>query len=234
MEYKILGDSDCPLVHIDLCRDETVLIERGSMAYMSNVAISGKMNTEKKGMAGFFSAIGRSLVSGESMFITEAVGTADDGMIGIAPSIPGKIMSLNVGKRQYCLNTGAFLACDSTVKYNLVSQSIGKALFGGTGGLFVMETAGEGEMLVNAFGDILELEVTPDRPLIIDNEHVVAWDSSLDYQIQVASGTFGFTTGEGLVNNFTGSGKILIQTRNTHSLADEIRKYIPTQSSSSN
>ena len=233
MKYQILGDSDCPLVDIDLCQGETIMIENGSMAYMSNVTINGKMNTEKKGVAGFFSAIGRSLVSGESMFITEAVGDTDDGKIGIAPAIPGKIMSLDVGERQYCLNTGAFLACDSTVRYNLVAQDLGKALFGGTGGLFVMETAGEGEMLVNAFGDILELEVTPDRPLIIDNEHVVAWDSSLDYNIQIASGMFGFTTGEGFVNHFTGYGKILIQTRNTHSLANEIRKFIPTQSSSS-
>ena len=83
------------------------------MAYMSNVTINGRMNTEKKGVAGFFSAIGRSLVSGESMFITEAVGDADDGKIGIAPAIPGKIMSLDVGERQYCLNTGAFLAYGS-------------------------------------------------------------------------------------------------------------------------
>ena len=111
------------------------------------------------------------------------------------------------------------------------SQDLGKAVFGGTGGLFVMETQGEGDLLVSAFGDILELEVTEDRPLIIDNEHVVAWESTLDYHLEIASGTFGFTTGEGIVNNFSGHGKVLIQTRNLHSLADAIRVFIPTQSS---
>ena len=94
-----------------------------------------------------------------------------------------------------------------------------------------METDGEGDILVNAFGDLLEMEVTPERPLRIDNEHVVAWDSTLDYNIQAASGMIGFTTGEGLVNEFHGSGKVLIQTRNLHSLADAIRVFIPTQSS---
>lgn len=93
-----------------------------------------------------------------------------------------------------------------------------------------METTGEGDLFVSAFGDLIELEVTPDRPITIDNEHVVAWDSSLNYSIEVASGTFGFTSGEGLVNRFTGYGKVLIQTRNIHSLADALRPYLPTSS----
>lgn len=233
MRYNIIGDDDCPLVHVELDKGETIKIERGSMVYMSNVSIEGKMNTNKSGIGGLFSAIGRSIASGESMFITEATGTSYNGSIGIAPSIPGKIVNLEIGLNQYCLNTGAFLACDETVNYNLISQSFSKALLGGTGGFFVMETSGQGDLLVNAFGDIIELEVTEDNPIIIDNEHVVAWESCLDYHIEVASGTFGFTTGEGFVNKFTGSGKVLIQTRNVHSLAEEIRKFIPTQSNNS-
>ena len=34
MRYKILGDSDCPLVHIQLDMNEKVKIERGAMAYV--------------------------------------------------------------------------------------------------------------------------------------------------------------------------------------------------------
>ena len=232
MRYNILGDSDCPLVNIELFKGEKVKIESGAMAYMSNVTLNGKMNSSRSGFAGFISAIGRSMVSGENIFITEAIGLNDDGIIGIAPSIPGKIKALEVGSRQYCLNTGAFLACDESVDYNIISQDISKALLGGTGGLFIMETSGTGEVLVNAFGDLLELEVSPNRPITIDNEHVVAWDSNLDYQIEVASGYFGFTTGEGFVNKFSGHGKVLIQTRNIHSLAEDIRRFIPTQSNS--
>ena len=39
--------------------------------------------------------------------------------------------------------------------------------------------------------------VDADHPITIDNEHVVAWSDSLNYEIKIASGTFGFTTGEG-------------------------------------
>ena len=132
------------------------------------------------------------------------------------------------GGKQYRLNTGAFLACDDSVFYNIKRQDIGKAFFGGTGGLFVMETEGNGQVLINAFGDLVVLDITPNAAMAIDNEHVVAWEASLDYNIRVASGTFGFMSGEGLVNEFHGTGKVIIQTRNVHSLADAVAKYIPT------
>lgn len=229
MKYKILGDSDCPLVHIELINGETVKKENGAMAYLSNVELEGKMNSGKKGLGGVLGAIGRSVTSGESIFITHAQGLSDDAFIGIAPATPGKIVSLDVGgNTQYRLNTGAFLACDNGVEYVMKSQSIGKAFMGGTGGFFVMETQGTGNILVSAFGDILTMEITPDKPLTIDNEHVVAWDASLDYDIHVASGTFGFKTGEGVVNEFHGQGKVFIQTRNIHNLADAVRPFIPT------
>lgn len=48
MDYKIKGDSDCPIIEINLQNNETVKIERDSMAYMSNVVIEGKMNSNKK------------------------------------------------------------------------------------------------------------------------------------------------------------------------------------------
>ena len=38
MNYKILGDSDCPVLHIQLKNQESIKIERGCMAYLSNVA----------------------------------------------------------------------------------------------------------------------------------------------------------------------------------------------------
>lgn len=231
MKYTMKGDSDCPMLEAYLQQGETILMERGSMVFMKDVSLEGKVNSKSNGLGGLFGAIGRSLTSGESMFITHATGTTNNGVVGISPAIPGKIHHLSVDAyTQYCLNNGAFVCCDNTVTYEMHSQKLSKAFFGGTGGLFVMETTGTGDLFVSAFGDLLELEVTQDQPLTIDNEHVVAWDASLDYNIEVASGTFGFTSGEGLVNRFTGNGKVLIQTRNLHSLADALRIYLPTNS----
>ena len=232
MRFVLTGDSDCPIARLALSRGESVKIENGSMVYSRGVEIAGGLNSKKKGLGGVLGAIGRSITSGESMFITTATGTVDDGEIAIAPPIPGKIVSLEVGgQQQYRLNTGAFLACDATLDYTMVNQGLGRAVFGGTGGLFVMETNGAGTILVSAFGDILSLDVTPESPLVVDNEHVVAWDASLNYNIQVASGMFGFTTGEGVVNSFNGYGRVYIQTRNLQNLAQAMHPYLPTSAS---
>lgn len=229
MRFVLTGDSDCPIARLALSRGESVKIENGSMVYSRGVEISGGLNSKKKGLGGVLGAIGRSITSGESMFITTATGAVDDGEIAIAPPIPGKIVNLQVGgQQQYRLNTGAFLACDATLDYTMVNQGLGRAVFGGTGGLFVMETNGTGTILVSTFGDILSLDVTPESPLVVDNEHVVAWDASLNYNIQVASGMFGFTTGEGVVNSFNGYGRVYIQTRNLQNLAQAMHPYLPT------
>lgn len=57
---------------------------------------------------------------------------------------------------------------------------------------------------------------------------MVAWDASLNYDIHVASGILGLQLVEGIVNEFHGSGTVLIQTRNVHNLAEAIRPFLPS------
>lgn len=231
MNFELVGDAGFQLAKIYLGNGETAKIENGAMVYMQDVKLEGKLNSNKKGIGGFLGAMAKSLLSDESIFITQVMGTAANGVVAIAPTLPGKIARLEVGAHQYRLNDGAFFACDDSVSYKMQKQNLSQAVFGGSGGLFVMETEGQGDMLIASYGDMVEVECTPAKPVTIDNEHVVAWDASLSYSIEVASGTFGFTTGEGLVNKFTGSGKILIQTRNISALADAVKPFLPDKSS---
>ena len=230
MKYKLSSDGSFPLVIISLDSGEEIRIESGSMVYHNGkITLEGKMNSNGSGgIGGLLKAAARSVVSGEGFFITTARGNASDALVAIAPGSIGKIKELQVGATKWCINDGAFLACDSSVSYNMKKQSVGKAIFSGTGGLFVMETAGEGTMLVNGFGDIIEVELDGTNPFVVDNYHVVAWENTLSYNIKTASGIFGFKTGEGIVNEFTGKGKLLIQTRNLSGLAEMIRPFIPT------
>ena len=154
MKYEFLGDSDCPIARIELADGEQVRIERGSMVYTRGAKIKGKMNSEKKGFKGVFASIGRAMTSGESFFVTTVTGTSNDAEVGVAPTVPGKIIELSChDSQQYYLNTGAFLACDTNMGYKMEAQNVVNAGFGGTGGLFVMRTHGDGTMLANAFGD---------------------------------------------------------------------------------
>ena len=229
MRYIISDSAVFPLIEVTLQRGEQIRIESGAMVYHNgDVHLEGKMNSNGGGgLGGVVKALARSAVSGESFFITTATGTADNAKIALAPGTPGAVRELQLGAMQWRVNDGAFLACDAGVTYNMVRQNLGKAIFGGTGGLFVMETAGAGSMLVNAYGDIMEINLDGSRPLVVDNTHVIAWTSTLQYNIKVASGMFGFTSGEGLVNEFYGAGTLLIQTRNVKSLADMVKPYLP-------
>lgn len=232
MNYTVTKSSAFPLAEISLLSGEEIQIERGCMVYHNGqVELEGKMNSGGAlgGLGGLVKAVGRSLVSGESMFITRAKGLSNTAKLGIAPSAPGEIRELKLGTEQWHVRDSAFLACDGSVSYEMKRQSFGKALFGGTGGFFVMQTRGTGSMLINSYGDLQEVQLDGKNALIVDNTHTVAWSTSLNYEIKVASGTFGFTTGEGLVNEFSGVGTVLIQTRNLQSLAEMLRPFIPSK-----
>lgn len=56
----------------------------------------------------------------------------------------------------------------------------------------LMRTSGTGDVFVNSFGSLVEVTVTLARPISIDNDHVVAWDASLSYDLRIASGNLRF------------------------------------------
>jgi len=224
MNYTIDHSKQNPIAEVTLMRDEEILIERGSMVYQcGNVTLEGILNARgKTGLGGVLSAIGRSMVSGESMFITKARGEVNGAKIAIAPCIPGIIHELFAKPgQQWRINDGAFLACGDEVNYKMERQSVGRA-FLGTGGLFIMTTEGEGPVLIHSCGDVLPLELDGTKSIVVDNDRALAWSETLEYDIKAASGIFGFTTGEGFVNEFHGRGTVLVQTRNLKSIISQV------------
>jgi len=86
-----------------------------------------------------------------------------------------------------------------------------------------METSGQGQVVVAGCGTLFELEVEPNKEVVIDNGHVVCWDSRLNYNLSVStsqsSGLLGnlmnsVMSGEGMVLRFSGKGKVIICSRN--------------------
>ena len=227
MKFSMDSQMHFPLVELSLNQGETVYIQRGSMVYHTpNVSLNTKLNASGSGLGRFVKAVGRSMVSGESTFITQAVAESDNGNLALAPDTPGQVIALELGEKQYRLNDGAFLALDGTAFYTMERQSIGKALFGGQGGLFVMTTQGQGTLLANAFGSIKKIELQ-NQEITIDNAHVVAWSQSLDYNIHLENGFWqSIGTGEGVVNTFRGTGEVYVQSLNLQSFAGSLNKYI--------
>jgi uncharacterized protein (TIGR00266 family) len=229
MNYTIDSNMQFPLVEIALEAGESAYIQRGSMVYHSpSVTLSTRLNARGSGFGKLMGAIGRSVTSGESAFITQAVSDADDGKLALAPNVPGQVIALHIGSKQYRLNDGAFLALDGSAQYKMERQSVGRAFFGGQGGFFVMTTEGEGTLLANAFGSIKKIDLDGGR-ITIDNAHVVAWSKELDYDIHLENGFLqSIGTGEGIVNSFSGYGEIYVQSLNIETFASVIGSHIIT------
>ncbi|MBY5035026.1 TIGR00266 family protein [Streptococcus gallolyticus] len=232
MKYTIDSNMQFPLVEIELEAGESAYIQQGSMVYHTpSVTLNTKLNGRGSGLGKLMGAIGRSMVSGESMFITQALSDDANGKIALAPNTPGQVIALNLGINQYRLNDGAFLALDGSAQYKMERQSVGTALFGGQGGFFVMTTEGEGTLLANSFGSIKKIKLYGDS-ITIDNAHVVAWSTSLDYDIHLENGFMqSIGTGEGVVNTFRGYGEIYIQSLNLAQFAEQLKPFIPTGNS---
>lgn len=170
----------------------------------------------------------RRFANGESFFQQhiEAVRGAGDCLL--APMLPGTIQLLDVGATRYLLNDGAFVPAESSVELRVRTQSVSKALFAQSGAFFIMEATGQGKLAVSGFGSGFVLDVEPGKDVVIDNAHVVAWDSQLQYEISVpnqqSSGMLSrlinsVTSGEVLVLRFSGRGKVVICSRNRNNFA---------------
>jgi|SRR5450830_1227338 len=219
--FTITGDVD-PFLHVSMRQGEKIYCESGAMVMMeAALDLKGKIS------GGIGAALMRRFANGESFFQQHIEAVRGNGDCLLSPTLPGAMQTLDLGNQQYMLSDGAFVAATSGVELKVRTQSLGNALFAGSGGFFITETSGVGQAVVSGFGSISQLEVEPGRDVIIDNSHVVAWDSALRYEISVTTGgNSGFlsnlvnsqTSGEGVVLRFSGKGKILICSRNSASL----------------
>lgn len=220
-KFELVGNPE-PFLHVSLNQGEKIFCESDAMVMMeSNLAVSG---TAK---GGILQSVLRRFATGESLFQQEIEAKFGSGECLLSPNLDGDMQLLDIGRQQYILSDGAFVAATSSVEVKAKVQSnIGGALFGGTGGFIVMETGGHGQLAISGFGTLMEIQVEPGTETTIDNGHVVAWDSSLQYNIGMPNAqNRGFmgnlvhsvTSGEGLVIRFNGSGKVIVCSRNRQS-----------------
>jgi uncharacterized protein (TIGR00266 family) len=215
--FTVTGDID-PFLHVSMKHGETIYCESDAMVMMeSTLDLKGKMR------GGLGSALMRTFANGESFFQQHIEAARGDGDCLLSPTLPGAMQVVDCGASQYIISDGAFVAANSGVELRVRTQSLGNALFAQSGGFFVTETAGGGQVVVSGFGSMSVLDVEPGKDAIIDNSHVVCWDSTLRYEVSVTTGqSSGFlgnlinsqTSGEGIVLRFSGRGKIYVCSRN--------------------
>lgn len=214
--FSILGDDD-PFLHVAMQKGDKIYCESDAMVMMeSALELKGRMT------GGLGRALLRKFTNGENFFQQHIEAVRGNGDCLLAPTLPGAIEILEIGKEQYVLADGAFVAATSGVEMKVKMQSIGNALFASSGGFVVMTSSGQGQLVVSGFGSIFTLDIREGKETVIDNGHVVAWDANLRYSLGMSTSNTGFlggvvnaaTSGEGIILRFSGHGKVLVCSRN--------------------
>ena len=186
-----------------------VTLQAGAMQWTA-----GNVNatTGIKGVGDLFGKAVRGKASGESAIKPEYTGT---GMLVLEPTYKHLIL-LDAAdwNGAVVLDDGLFLACDSGLQHKAVMRSnVSSALAGGEG-LFNLSLNGRGIFCIESDCPIEELiEITlQDDVLKIDGNYAIAWSASLSFTVERSGKSLigSAASGEGLVNVYRGTGKVLM------------------------
>lgn len=235
IDFEISGD-DLQFVEITLDPGETVIAESGSMMYMSSgiqmATEFGDGSEPNKGFLGKVLDAGKRVITGESLFMTHftARGHARD-VIAFAAPYPGRIIPFDLaqlGGTMICQKDAFLCAAKGTAVGVEFSRKIGRGLFGGEG-FILQRLQGDGLAFIHAGGAHVERDLKPGETLRVDTGCLVAFQPSVNYDIQFVGGIkntiFG---GEGLFfATLTGPGRVWLQSLPFSRLADRIFAAAP-------
>ena len=209
---------------VDLDPGEGIKAEPGAMVMQEGVEMS--TGGGGGGLLGGF----KRMLGGESFFVNTFTAERGGGRVSLAPSSPGDILSFDLPPGQNLfIQSGSFLACTENVQTDTKFQGF-RGMFSGESLFFIraFSTEGNGTVFYNSYGAIKEVEVRPDRELVVDTGHLVAFSEDVDYSIGKVGGIRSLIAGgEGLVMKFRGNGHVWVQTRNMASLAEKIIPFLP-------
>lgn len=192
-----------------------IVAEAGAMVSMSGSGIETAAR-----VVGGLGALVRKVFGGESFFMTSFEGS---GELRLAPTLVGDIEHFYLSGNEIFSEPGAFLAATPGVKTSTSFAGL-RGLLGGEGAFFLRHD-GVGDLFLNGYGAILEVAV--EGSYVVDTGHLVAWDGSLDFRVKGAGGLKSVLfSGEGLVVELTGRGKVWIQTRTLDSFAGTLVPYL--------
>jgi uncharacterized protein (TIGR00266 family) len=231
IDYKLFGE-EMQCVEVELDPQEQVIAEPGSFMMMNdNIKMETVFGDEKaKGIMGKLFSAGKRMLTGENLFMTIYTNTGSDKRrVTFAAPYAGKIIPLDLSKlgEKVICQKDSFLCAAKGVEVGIEFQKkLGTGLFGGEG--FIMQKLeGDGMAFVHSGGHVIEKELQAGELLKVDTGCIVAFLSTVNYDIQFVGGVkntlFG---GEGMFYaTLRGPGKVWIQTLPISRLAGRILAY---------
>ncbi len=226
MEIDIQFRPSYSLAVVKLAPSERIRADSGAM-----VSHSDGVEVETKAEGGFLKSLGRAVLGGESFFQNFWKAGAQGGEVTLAPDLPGDIVCITMTGTPLMIQSGSYLASEAGI--DISGKLSSKAFLSGEG-FSMIEATGSGKVLVSSYGAIYEKTLASGERYIVDSTHLVAFDGTMSVTAKTVGG-FKSTmlSGEGLVVEVTGPGKLYLQTRSPRALINWIIPQIPTRSSGS-
>ena len=225
MQTEISSGPAFAFGEIKLAPGGSVRVEAGAMA-MTRGDVA--MTTSTRG--GFLKGLRRSL-GGESFFVNDFTSQAG-GLVAVASPLPGDMTHIPLTGGTLLVQSGSWVASDPTVD---VDSAWGgsKSFFSGEG-LLLLRCSGHGDLLIASYGAIRAYTLNEGETMTLDTGHVVAFDDTIHYAVRKSGGWKStLLGGEGLVTDFTGPGRLWLQTRNSSELVSWLAVRLPSQRDSS-
>jgi len=227
MEIDLQYRPSYSLAVVKLAANERIRAEAGAM-----VSMSASVAIETKAEGGLFKSLGRALLGGESFFQNFFQAGPDGGELTLAPELPGDIIVVELKENRLMVQAGSYMASETGVDLN---GKVSMKAFMSAEGVSMLEASGQGKLLLSSYGAIFERSLKDGEKYIVDTTHLVAFDASINVMTRPAGGLKStLLSGEGLVIEMTGPGKVYIQTRSPKALINWIIPQLPKPPSSSN
>jgi uncharacterized protein (AIM24 family) len=198
-------------VAIELGGGNGTIIQAGAMQWMLGDV---EASTNVKGLGDLIGKSLSSRVTGETA-IKPRYTSRNGGLLVLEPTYK-HILLLDVGqwREGLTIEDGLFLACDDTIQLQTVSRrTLSSAALGGEG-LFNTNLVGKGIAVLESYvpmEELVEVELQNDT-IKIDGNFAIAWSRSLDFTVERTTKTLigSAASGEGFVNVYRGTGRILM------------------------
>lgn len=192
----------------DLSKSD-VILQSGAMQWTL-----GDVNatTGVKGVGDLFGKALRGSVSGESAIKPEYTG---NGTLVLEPTYRHILfVNLDDWNQSIVLDDGLFLACEASLKHKAVMRSSLSSAVAGGEGLFNLGVQGSGVLCLESecpYEELIEITMQDDV-LKVDGNMAIAWSGTLDFTVERSGKSLvgSAASGEGLVNVYRGTGKVLL------------------------
>lgn len=198
VNFEVVEKETLKFIKVEL-ENSAFRYESGGMYYMvGNLEMEANMPSA----GGFL----KSMVTKEHAVKPIIKGT---GTVWLEPSF-GEFTILELKESEWILDKGAYIASEMGVEVGSFTNKSLSGLFSGEG-FFQTKVSGSGKVVIYSNGPLELVELTEGK-LVVDGSFAVARQASIQLSVAKANkGLFSsMISGEGIVNTFTGTGKILI------------------------